>query len=276
MPAARLLRSKLKRATKAALDLYRSQRGPTKVFDMERLCKQFGIRAEGVLHLGAHDGAEAGIYQRCGFRRVIWVEGYPPFFEKLLLHLKQFPGQQAFQVLISDVEGEEICFNVADHAESSTTLSPGKAYHESFPSIQFTRSEPMRARRLDLFFGEQGIELQGCNVLIVDLEGAELKALRSLGDRLAGFEWVGVEISLAENFASGPSFLALDNFLMASGFRRVETVVDTALGNALYHREKLAAADRLRMQATSLWYMYFYSRFYRRWIVSPLKHLIEP
>jgi FkbM family methyltransferase len=274
-PIAARARSHLRRlgvsaTLRKALSTWRLIR-PQRLFDIERIAAKHEIEPLGVLHVGANDGHEAEAYDRYGFRHVLWVEGFPLFFERLLSHIAPFPNQSALQILVSDTEGERVTFRVAANGVSSTTMTPGSKYFDDFPDVTFEREEELVAHRLDTVLKERGIELGSYNVLVLDVEGSELKALRSLGDFLYGFSWIACEVSVAHNFASGPRLIDIDRFLARAGFSRVETVLGSSSGDALYKRTRVGPVARLRMLTSSLFYSYGYYSLYRDQLVKRVK-----
>ena len=262
--------SSILKKTVEVLRLVRRERS----FSIKQHCEKYNIEPRGILHLGANDGGEAELYQRCGFRQVAWVEGYEPFFDRLRRHVEAFPGQKAYRVLISDKDGEEVHFRVADNGVSSTALTPAERFHDEFPSIVFVDDVPLTARRLDRYFSENHVDLSAFNFLIVDLEGSELKALRSLGDSLRGFEWAGIEIRVGEDFVSGPTLSDIDAHMMANGFKRIETVMGSSSGDALYHRQIVTPLDKFQMVVSSAWLEYGYYRLYRNMVVKTVKRFM--
>ena len=59
----------------------------------------------GILHLGAHRGVEAEVYNWFG-KNVIWIEALPENFENLKENLYFYKNQKAFLALLSDRNDE--------------------------------------------------------------------------------------------------------------------------------------------------------------------------
>src|SRR5947208_14341524 len=89
----------------ARLAIAANGRRPKKpALSLGELKTRHDISLGGVLHLGANDGGEAEMYDRSGFEKVVWVEGFPDFYRALGERIRDFPRQTAHNVLISDVE----------------------------------------------------------------------------------------------------------------------------------------------------------------------------
>jgi FkbM family methyltransferase len=224
-----------------------------------------------VLHLGANEGTEAESYARCGFKRVIWIEGFPTFYERLVKHLSAYPNQEAYNVLVSDVDGEELAFRIADNGVSSTVFDVGEKFVEDFPGIRFVEQTKLKARRLDRFLLERGLELDDVSIAVVDLEGSELKALRSLGDMIERIPYAIVEVSVTENFVSGPSLRNIDDYMISRGFRRVRIKMGSSSGDALYERHPASLVDQAKMRVSALLFARLFYGLYRNVVVKNLK-----
>jgi FkbM family methyltransferase len=271
-PFSRRLTSMPRALLRGALDLYRLlPKRP--MMTVEGLSLRHPIPRSGVLHLGANDGGEAESYARCGFQRVVWVEGFPEFYALLVERLRAYPNQTAYNVLISDVENEELSFQIADNRVSSTTFGVGSRFHEDFPGIQFDQRRVLRARRLDRFFEEEGVDLADFSIVVIDLEGAELKALRSIGEALGKVPYVMIEVSVTENFIGGPLLHDIDAYMVEQGFRRVELKLGSSSGDALYQRRAPGVLDRLSMAASAAYLEHLHYPLYRDGVVKALKRL---
>lgn len=71
-----------------------------------------GVRARGVLHVGAHEGEEGAFYHRQGWGPVIWVEMLPEKAADLRARLAG-GGDQVIEAACWDADGELITLNRA-------------------------------------------------------------------------------------------------------------------------------------------------------------------
>jgi hypothetical protein len=83
------------------------------------------------------------------------------------------------------------------------------------------------------------------SLLVLDVEGAELLALRGLGDDLSRFRWLLVEVSFTKNFDRGPLFEEIDAYVRSQGFTRRRTWIGEVSGDALYERAPSSTAETL-------------------------------
>jgi FkbM family methyltransferase len=222
-------------------------------FDLASLSRQFGFPVGGVLHVGANMGQEAEIYAQLGAQRVIWVEGFDKYFQTLKAHVASYSGQEAHCVLVSDKDGEEVKFRVASNTGSSTAMTPGADFARNFNGVVFDKVTTLRARRLDAYFDENSVTLDGINVLVLDVEGFELKVLRSMNSLMGAFGWAICEVSLVPNFEGGPLLKDIDDFFLANGYRRRALKCGITSGDGLYERNAASTTDRLSMSLSRAW-----------------------
>lgn len=79
------------------------------------------------------------------------------------------------------------------------------------------------------------------DVLWMDLQGAELQALRGLGDELKRVKVIHTEVQYREMYLGAPLFGEFDAFLRGQGFVRVKQLYTSEwFGDVLYVREDLA------------------------------------
>jgi FkbM family methyltransferase len=226
---------------------------------VKQLIEKYGIRISGVLHLGAHQAEEAPDYRDAGASRVIWIEGNPELMPVLNEELKKFPGQVAYNVLVSDKNDEVVEFKVANNFQSSSILELG-THKQHHPGVSIHHVLKLKTHRLDHYFEKERVDLAGCNFLNIDLQGAELLALRGLGNKLDGFDFIYTEINVGEVYVGCATLYQLDKFLAEKGFHRVELrLTKWQWGDAFYVRHNVSAFARLGNQYSALYYQFIYN-----------------
>lgn len=192
---------------------------------------------KGVLHLGANSGQEAADYDWFGIKDVHWVEALPEVYQRLLLHLESYPTHLAWLACLSDKDGEKITFKVtSNEAQSSSFLEFG-THAKEHPSVKVIRTEPMTTTRLDTLFATPGITLGPHWFLNVDLQGAELLALKGMGTYLDGFDYVYIEVNERELYLGCPMVEEIDEYLERFGFVGREVKMTKAgWGDKFYER----------------------------------------
>lgn len=211
-----------------------------------------GVGIRGVLHVGAHIGQEASVYHKLGLQPVLWVEGNNEVYERLLQNIANFPGQQAFCCLASDVDGIQVCFHITDNdGESSSVLEINEnTMRSEYPNLKVIRVVEGVTSRLDTFFEREGVNTKLCNFLNLDVQGYELAVIRGLGARLDSIDFICCEVNFGRVYKEAPLFHELDWFITGRNFKRVWLTATGVQGEALYVRSGMTLVKRICSYAT--------------------------
>lgn len=187
---------------------------------------------KGIIHIGAHHGEEHGLY---GDLRVLWVEAHPDYAAKLEQNIAWEPYQVAYQALLSDVDDEEVDFYITADEFASSMLEP-TLHQRLFAHAQLKDKIKLRTSRFDTFVAREKINVDLYNVLVLDVQGAEIKVLKGIGDLLLDkFPVIITEYAKDALYEGGATLADLDAFL--SGYTR-KTETHEYIGDALYVRNK--------------------------------------
>lgn len=180
---------------------------------------RYQMKVDGVVHLGANTGQEAESYQAWGVSTVIWVEALPDVYAKLLKHISGYEDHCAWNACLSDTDGQEVVFHVASNdAQSSSFLEFG-THSREHPTVRYVRDVKMVTSRWDTLAKEKQVDLYGRRwFLNVDLQGAELLALKGMGDLLACFSYAYIEVNEKELYRGCPLVGEIDAYLARFGF----------------------------------------------------------
>lgn len=216
-----------------------------------------GVRARGVLHVGAHEAEEADTYARWGWTPpAIWVEMLPDKAEFLRTKFSGDPQNRIIEAACWDSDGVTITINRSDNTQSSSLLPP-KEHLSAHPDVHFRSEGNVVTRRLDGLLSDD----TRFDFLCIDTQGAELHVLRGLGSFLARVKYAYVEVNEREHYEGGAALPDLDDFFRRKGFVRSATrMVDGTLGwgDALYVR-----VDNLR--AREIRFLKLRSQIWLRW-----------
>lgn len=206
------------------------------LLEFNDLVKKYNMDISGILHVGAHLGEEAELYDAIGVKNVYWVEGNPHVLGKLSKKLRSY-DHTVIDALVYDSDGVPLEFNITNYdGMSSSILKFGT--HESFsPEIHFVDTVKKDSRSIDSLVAEYGIE--DVNLLNLDIQGAEKYALAGATEFLKGVDYIFTEINKKEVYIGCTKVKELD--AMLSDFKRVQTfwVHDQGWGDGLYVRRSL-------------------------------------
>jgi len=199
--------------------------------DVSRVLKSFGIRLQGVLHVGAHQCEELGDYHRQSLTDIIWVEANP----HLVQNLKNRGIQGVIHAAVSDHE-EIVTFNIANNGQSSSILDM-KTHQHQYPDIRYVDSLMIKTQTLKQVFVTQSLDPTKYNFWNLDIQGVELAAIKGGVDLLKYVDAIYTEVNVKELYSGCSRLHEMDSFLAPYGFTRLNTtIVPEGWGDALYVR----------------------------------------
>ena len=200
------------------------------------LVRKYNLRkkVKGILHVGAHECEEKNDYDSFNFKNVYWVEGMKNKADEMK---KRYPNINIYQAVISDKDGEGIILNISNNGQSSSILELG-THKEKHPTIHYVSKEKCKSKTLKTLIEEEKIDMDNVNFLNFDIQGAELKALKSMGDYLKKVDYIYTEVNSDYLYVDCCLIGEIDEYLKGFGFKRVETKMcgDTGWGDAFYLR----------------------------------------
>jgi FkbM family methyltransferase len=176
-------------------------------------------------------------------------EMLPDKFRALQTRFAGDPANTVIHAAVWDADGVELPLFRASNGESSSLMKP-KEHLESHPRITFAEQTGIATSRLDSILPATA----NFDYLSLDIQGAELRALKGLGAWLPRVKWACVEVNTRRLYADCALITELDAFLDAAGFARLLTkmAVGKGWGDALYVNSRLLPAgdvSKLRHKA---------------------------
>lgn len=200
------------------------------------LAARYDMKVTGVLHLGAHLAEEAATYNELHMHDVWWVEANPGVLAMIERNIWQYPTQKLIHGLIYDIPFVEHSFNITNYDGMSSSILEFGTHPEFSPDTVFVDTIKMKTTTVDTIVADHKIK---ANFLNMDLQGAELLALRGARHFLPGVDYVMTEVNKKEVYKDCARISDIDTELARHGLARVETywVPGQGWGDALYVRE---------------------------------------
>ncbi len=216
--------------------------------NIQELCRQYSITPRGVIHVGAHEGAEITAYQQMGAHKVLFVEANPSVFERLQANIAVYPNVEAVNCAIADRNGT-VDLHVTSFDQSSSILQL-KHHQEIYPHITETHQITVQSKTLDTLLQEQELNPSEFNILNIDIQGAELLALQGATNWLKSVELINTEVNYEELYEGCALIDQLDEFLGRHGFQRVATTtpIHPSWGDAIYVKKPAITSSVLGME----------------------------
>jgi FkbM family methyltransferase len=174
----------------------------------------------GVVHVGANVGQERELYAKHGLD-VLWVEPIPEVFAELERNIAAYPKQRAVAALVTDRDGVEYEFHVANNRGESSSILALKEHKDVWPKVDFTTTIKLRSTTLPALLAREGIPAATYDALVMDTQGSELLVLKGAEALLPGFAYVKTEVPDFEAYAGCVQLDELSRFLGDRGFREL-------------------------------------------------------
>ena len=199
------------------------------LIDLEFVIKKYGIKINGLLHIGAHYGQEFETYKKLGVDNIVFFEPVPETFEKL----KNNVGGKAtlHQIALGNSVGEiEMNVETVNNGQSSSILDP-HLHLIQYPNIVFNKKIKVPINKLDNFLNYS----EKHNFIVIDVQGYELEVFKGGEEYLKQVNGIITEVNRDEVYKNCVKINELDEFLGKYSFKRVETNwVGGTWGDALY------------------------------------------
>ena len=239
------------------------------LIDPRILNRLFQINPKGILHIGAHEGEEYEIYRKAGWLtegKIIWVEAQPDLARRLQI-LEPSQNSRVISAAAWDIDNLDLDLNIASNSQSSSLFEFG-SHSNNYPWIHYTESIKVKTVRLDTILSPGDF-----NFIALDIQGAELKALKGLGNLLGSVKWIYTECNSEEVYVGIPKVRDLDEYLKSFGFKRIATrwVPRAGWGDSLYCAyQTQSRKEKLRTSLGQLIYSIIVFYNYSKWFCSVL------
>ena len=200
---------------------------------MSDLKKRFNINVTGILHVGAHTCEELSDYLQLGINinNIYWIEALPELVEKIKT---QNNNIKIYQAVISDIDNKEVVFNITknDHTgdtQSSSLLEFG-SHAISHPQVKMVAKRNMMTSRLETIIEKYNIDMKNINFINLDIQGVELRALKSMEKYLQNIDYIYTEVNTEEVYKGCDQMNDLTEYLKKFNFKLVTAKVYNQFG----------------------------------------------
>lgn len=193
-----------------------------------------------VIHVGAHEAEELEDYLALGWgrRETVWIEALPSKTQVVMELIRGIENQRVINAVAWDVTGEVVHFNETNNGQSSSALRLG-LHADTYPHIRVTEVTERRTTRLDEVVNFKALAPVG--LVNLDVQGAELRVLKGLGDGIDAVEAIYSEVNITELYVGCSLLPEMDAWLTSKGFHLVDwEILPEGWGDALWLR-----SDRL-------------------------------
>ena len=202
------------------------------LLNFPQLVNKYSISASGCIHVGAHHAQEHADYVAAGIKRFVYIEPCAATFNVLKNKFAAHHHIQLFNVACGEVECEQVMYTGSQNEGQSNSLLKMAKHTQIHPGITLPNTELVTVKRLDSL----GLAHKGYQLLVMDVQGFEGRALRGARETLKQVNYVYTEVNKDEVYQGCTLVDELDTLLHE--FDRVETGawVGNMWSDALYVR----------------------------------------
>ena len=197
------------------------------------LNKFINSKVTGILHVGAHECEEIRMYNSIGVpnENIFWIEAMPD----KVLKMKYLNVPNIFQCLVDEVDGSIVPFHITNNGESSSLLKFG-SHSKHHPHVHVVNTIELSTTRLDTLIEKCNIPISKLNFINLDIQGVELRALKSMEKHLHNVQYIYTEINTEYVYENCILVNEIDQYLYGHGFKRVITKIcgNFGWGDAFY------------------------------------------
>jgi len=235
------------------------------------LTQNYNIRPRNILHVGAHLAEESQYYDKYFNVPVLWIEAQPQLCSELEKRLN-LNTNTIVEACVSDKDDENVIFNFSSNSQSSSMLNFG-THSVNYPDVKVTEKISVKTKKLETIL--QGREIP--DFINLDIQGVELRAIRSLGILINRVDAIYTEVNKREVYEKCDLIGEVDNYLIQNGFRRVATrwELDAGWGDALYVSKNVKRRSFRQFTRSKLQAIDFYIPQIKNKIKLILEHMIR-
>jgi FkbM family methyltransferase len=189
----------------------------------------------GLIHIGANDGGERDKYSKYGLG-VIWIEPNPDVFENLRNNIAGYPGQKAYQYLVTDKDDLEYEFHIANNRGLSSSILDLNLHLALCPDIIYEKTIKLRSVTLPSLLKNELIRIDEYPALVMDTQGSELLVLKGAKDIVSAFKYIKIEVADFESYKGCCQLEDIDQFMKIHDFEELSRLkfAEIAGGGSYY------------------------------------------
>jgi len=193
------------------------------------------VPRKGILHIGAHECEELGLYYSIGYRdnNILWIEALPELVDKMK---SIYSGINIIQAVITDKDNQQVNFMITNNIQSSSIFNL-KTHLQEHPHVFEKERIMLKTTTLNSLYDRFDLPYDTYDFINLDIQGAELKALQGATKILPHIKAIYCEVNEKELYEGCGLLPDLDSFLETHDFKRVKTAMtEHGWGDALYLR----------------------------------------
>lgn len=197
--------------------------------------KSRSIQITGVFHIGAHTCEELPFYNQIGVSndKIVWVDA----IHTNVMRARERGIPNVYSAVITDKDDDTVTFNISNNVQSSSVFELG-THAQAHPDIVYVDSVEMTTTTVNTFLDSLPMDCTKLNFWNIDIQGAELLALKGASKYLAYVDVLYLEVNSKELYKGCALIHEIDAFLAEYKFSRIVTkMTPHGWGDAIYVKQ---------------------------------------
>lgn len=189
----------------------------------QHILNKYKIIPNGIIHIGASFAEEIEHYINIGVKKLIYIEANPENMVQLTDISSRYVNRinvKVYNYAISD-KNAILDFYVTDNKMSSS-LFPMKTHIIHHPTIKHEKIIKVNSVTFNDFIVDNFVNINDYNILVMDIQGAELLALKGATIFLDKFQLIQTEISREEVYEGCCLHNEITEFLKKYNFEMID------------------------------------------------------
>jgi FkbM family methyltransferase len=175
---------------------------------------------------------ERADYMRYGLNNTIWIEANPELYATIVRQISD--NEKAINYAVAETSDKYITLYCTTNSQSSSVLPLG-SHKKYYPNIVVSHTKEIITQRVDDIISKHNILIDNYNFINVDIQGVELRALKSFGNLLSKIDFIYTEVNREHLYENCDLITDIDEYLEKFSFSRAEVSwTDSNWGDALY------------------------------------------
>tara|TARA_Y100000590_G_C15446670_1_gene911050 strand:- start:151 stop:831 length:681 start_codon:yes stop_codon:yes gene_type:complete len=186
------------------------------------MIKKYNMKINGVLHIGAHRCEELNcyLYANINSDNIFWIEANENLYNEIKT---KYPLIKIGNYCISNEDNKEVTFNISSNdGQSSSILNLG-LHSQHYPNIVYTKHVSMKTTTIKTLYKKEHLKDNFANYLHLDIQGAELLALKGAENLLNNYDYIYTEVNKDYMYENCALMSEIDDYLLKYNFKRVFT-----------------------------------------------------
>jgi FkbM family methyltransferase len=177
---------------------------------------------------------ERSDYISQGLYNTVWIEANPKIYSNIKFVNDESKHEKVFNFAISDEDNKLYEFNITNNGQSSSILKLDK-HKIHHPQVHVSEVINVFSKRMDTLLLENNININDYDFLNIDIQGAELLALKGSKSSIKYPKVLYLEVNEKQLYKNCALVEEIDEFLLQINFKRVFTEMTIhGWGDAIY------------------------------------------